>query len=74
DISIIGFDDLYLAQTCNPSLTTVRQDVKKKGEEAVKIIIEAVKVRGLAKRDITIPLQIMERESVATLPGYPKAE
>ncbi|GHV42795.1 LacI family transcriptional regulator [Clostridia bacterium] len=67
DVSVIGFDDIYLAQLSEPSLTTVRQDITKKGEAAIKLIIDNVKDSQLPRRDISIPLKIVERESVADL-------
>lgn len=64
DLSVIGFDDVPLATMCLPSITTVRQDITAKGTIAAEIVIEAVK--GIAKRDIILPLQVVERDSVKT--------
>ena len=45
-----------------PELTTVHQDVWEKGRQAARIVIEAGE--GGKKRDVTLPLKIVERESV----------
>ena len=31
DLSVVGFDDVYLSRICYPSLTTVHQDIARKG-------------------------------------------
>lgn len=39
DLSIVGFDDLDLAQYTDPPLTTVSQPNRQKGEEAVRLVL-----------------------------------
>ena len=65
DISVIGFDDIYLAQLCDPALTTVKQDIHEKGRAAVQIIIDDAESSKHSKRDIIIPIEICERDSVS---------
>lgn len=65
DISIIGFDDVPLATMCLPQITTVHQDITKKGSTAAEVVIEAVE--GGPKRDVILPLYIVERDSVRRL-------
>lgn len=67
DISIIGFDDIYQAEICDPGLTTIRQNVKDKGNEVTKIIVSAAKNPNFSKKEIVIPLEIVERESVRSI-------
>ena len=64
DISVMGFDDIYLTRSCSPPLTTVHQNIKDKGKAAAEIIIEAANNPDMLKRDITIPISITERKSV----------
>jgi DNA-binding LacI/PurR family transcriptional regulator len=64
DISIIGFDDINLSQYINPGLTTVKQDIQKKGETAVKIILNGIANSQAGKQEIILPLEIVVRESV----------
>lgn len=64
DISIVGFDDVYLARLCNPSLSTVRQDITEKGKQAVDLVIQGIEDKIDSRRDIILPLEIIERDSV----------
>ncbi|MDC7125331.1 MAG: substrate-binding domain-containing protein, partial [Spirochaetales bacterium] len=43
DISLVGFDDNFYARMVQPSLTTMRQDVKKKGQLAIKRLLKLIK-------------------------------
>ena len=42
DISVVGFDDVDLAQHVDPPLTTVHQPIRRKGEEAVRVLLTEV--------------------------------
>ena len=46
DVSVIGFDDVDLASHVDPPLTTVRQPMRRKGEEAVELLVEIIGRRG----------------------------
>ncbi len=63
DFSIVGFDDVYLSQMCNPSLTTVHQDIERKGREAVRMIVESI-AGSKTKEECILPLSLVERDSV----------
>jgi LacI family transcriptional regulator len=67
DISVVGFDDLYLATICDPSLTTIHQDIQLKGEMAVRMVIEANRKKDGKKQDILLPVSLVERDSVRSL-------
>jgi len=67
DLSIISFDDVYLAQMAEPSLTTVHQDIKAKGAHAVRMIIEAAAGGARERQELILPIEIVERESVKEL-------
>lgn len=59
-IAITGFDDIPLANSCYPALTTVRHDYRKLGRKAVDLIIN----HGLEeKRVFQFPMRVIERES-----------
>ena len=51
DVSIVGFDDIDLAVTADPPLTTVHQPVEEKGEEAARLLIAAVERPSAARPD-----------------------
>ncbi len=42
DISIAGYDGIMLSTVLRPKLTTYRQDVQKKGETAIALLIESI--------------------------------
>lgn len=49
DLSVVGFDDIDLAAHVDPPLTTVRQPIRQKGAEAVRLLL-AEMARGPAHR------------------------
>ncbi len=48
DLSIVGFDDVDLAQVTDPPLTTVHQPIRQKGQEAVRLLLAGGRQRGEA--------------------------
>ncbi len=42
DVSVVGFDDLPFTRFTDPPLTTVHQPVRLKGEEAARMLLEAL--------------------------------
>jgi DNA-binding LacI/PurR family transcriptional regulator len=42
DVSVAGFDDIALAQHTDPPLTTVHQPIRRKGEEAVRLLLAMI--------------------------------
>ena len=64
DVSVVGFDDVYLAQMCCPSLTTVHQDIDQKGRLAVQCILDALANPGSGRMEHILPLTLRERDSV----------
>jgi alanine racemase len=42
DVSVVGFDDVDLAPHVDPALTTVHQPIRRKGEEAVELLLAAI--------------------------------
>ncbi|MEP6638910.1 MAG: LacI family DNA-binding transcriptional regulator [Chloroflexota bacterium] len=48
DVSVVGFDDIDLAQHVDPPLTTVHQPIRRKGEEAVRLLLTVIQGRDLA--------------------------
>ncbi len=45
DLSVVGFDDIELARHVQPPLTTVHQPVRRKGEEACRMLLAAIEGR-----------------------------
>jgi GntR family transcriptional regulator of arabinose operon len=65
DISVIGFDNLDIAQYQNPPLTTIAQDAALMGAEAARRLITLME--GDSNREILtlLPTQLIERASTA---------
>ncbi|MDX6154156.1 LacI family DNA-binding transcriptional regulator [Marinococcus sp. PL1-022] len=64
DLSIIGFDDLVLAEYFSPPLTTVHQDRYTLGRKACELLIE--KIEGRKTPDsLVIPASLTVRESTS---------
>ncbi len=64
DVSVVGFDDSPLAQVARPPLTTVRQDVARKGELAVASLLAVMRGQQPAD-DVLLPTELVVRESAA---------
>lgn len=62
DISVIGFDDIELAQFLKPKLTTIRQNTEKIGEAAAQLLVDQIEKN---KKNIKciIPVELIERNS-----------
>lgn len=64
DLSIIGFDDIPIAQVYRPSITTVRQPIFEMGVESVQMLFKQIKNKENPEHEIKIlPHKIIERES-----------
>jgi DNA-binding LacI/PurR family transcriptional regulator len=64
DISIVGFDDLFLAQYAAPPLTTVRQPMREMGRLAMETLIKLLGGSG-SQRNIKVPGELIVRQSTA---------
>lgn len=64
-ISVIGFDNLNIANYCTPGLTTIGQNIFEKGRMAVELLCKAIEGKELGAEECLIPISIVERESVA---------
>jgi LacI family transcriptional regulator len=66
DISVVGFDDGFMASNMEPALTTVRQDVDNKARIAAQLVIDAIEEKE-SSSNIVLPVSLVERESVRKL-------
>jgi DNA-binding LacI/PurR family transcriptional regulator len=49
DVSVVGFDDIDLATHTDPPLTTVHQPIRRKGEEAVRLLLSIIDTHDVTK-------------------------
>lgn len=68
DFSITGFDDVYLAEMVTPALTTIHQDVLKKGTLAADMLLSQLATGSTTQREILTP-ELKVRDSVAAPPA-----
>jgi len=75
DLSMVGFDDHPLAGTFRPTLTTVRQDVLKKGRVAAEALTAALRRSPSAGEapHVLLPTELVVRDSVAPPPTQSSA-
>lgn len=68
DVSVVGYDGIYLSKFLRPQLTTYRQDVKTIGKVAVEKLIEQIKHPGKRHDEhITIKGMLQPGNSVKLL-------
>ena len=65
DISIVGFDDIPLAPSFPPPLTTVRHDASRAGEVAVELLLKRLQEPAGPVHKSTLPTQLIVRQSTA---------
>nr|WP_041808123.1 LacI family DNA-binding transcriptional regulator [Evansella cellulosilytica] len=63
DISIVGFDDIELAQHITPALTTIRQDADLMGKKAADLLINHINNKEEGFSAVMLPVELIKRES-----------
>ncbi|MEL7369260.1 MAG: LacI family DNA-binding transcriptional regulator [Myxococcota bacterium] len=61
DLGVVGFDDIQMAQYCQPALTTVRQDVRVAGRTLVDKLLDMIS--GEEITSAILPVELIVRES-----------
>jgi DNA-binding LacI/PurR family transcriptional regulator len=68
DISVVGFDDIDLAMHTDPPLTTVHQPIRRKGEEAVRLLLSVVQGQASRPEHRRLETKLVVRGSTALAP------
>ncbi|WP_335869527.1 LacI family DNA-binding transcriptional regulator [Bacillus sp. 2205SS5-2] len=63
DFSIIGFDDIALAQHVSPSLTTIKQQTDIIGQKAADLLLQQINQKEKVIEQIQVPVKLMVRNS-----------
>lgn len=63
DISIVGFDDIWMAAQMHPPLTTVRVSIKELGYTATNILLSMLKNPGVNKQEVIADVKLVVRKS-----------
>lgn len=67
DISIIGYDNIYLATLMEPPLTTIKQPIYDMGDYAVDIMIKLINQEQVDPKIYYFVPELVERQSVKAL-------
>lgn len=67
DLSVIGFDDIQLAEYIAPGLTTMAQDFDRIGYLAAEMLLRQIRNPHLIQPAAVVPVKLVERGSVRTL-------
>ena len=65
DISIIGGENEGISTLQNPPLTTIEEPLKDMAEQAMEMIDRLTTGARVAPRQVTLPVRLIERDSVA---------
>jgi LacI family transcriptional regulator len=68
DISIIGFDDVFLSSQTYPPLTTVRQPLVEMGKVALDMLIDLIQDRKILNLRRELPTELIVRETTGRAP------
>ncbi|HET8570378.1 MAG TPA: LacI family DNA-binding transcriptional regulator [Candidatus Limnocylindria bacterium] len=69
DVAVVGFDDSPLAESMEPSLSSVRQPAEEMGREMTRLLMEAIRRPGSAPRRVILDTQLVARASSAADPN-----
>jgi LacI family transcriptional regulator len=67
-LSVVGFDDVDMAAFVNPPLTTVHQPVRRKGEEAVRLLLSVIERRTSVAEQRRLETHLIVRASTGPAP------
>jgi LacI family transcriptional regulator len=62
DVAVVGFDDLPLAASATPPLTSVRQPMSEMSAHAVRLLIEQISGQDTVT-SVRLPARLVVRES-----------
>lgn len=69
DLSILGFDDIYMASQTYPPLTTIRQPMADMGETALELLVALLEGRTALTLRRELPTELVIRESTGPAPN-----
>jgi LacI family transcriptional regulator len=65
DLSVVGFDDTYLAEHCFPQLTTIAQPLEEMGRVALRTLLRLVAGEPLESHHVELATHLVVRSSTA---------
>lgn len=68
DISVVGYDGIYLSQVLRPRLTTLKQDTDSLGREAATKLVEAIESpKTYIPLQVIVPGRVLEGDTVKAI-------
>jgi len=71
DLSVMAFDDTWVGRSCQPALSTVRQDPYKMGVAATELLLQMLEKKAPAAASgspqVVVPVSLALRQSTARL-------
>ncbi|AEF16978.1 transcriptional regulator, LacI family [Thermoanaerobacterium xylanolyticum LX-11] len=62
DLKIVGYDDISIAKTIVPPLTTIRQPIEEMAKKTIEIILDQIDGKEVSIENV-LPITLVERES-----------
>ena len=69
DVSVVGFDDIFGADLCSPTLTTLAERTEDAGSRAVEAVVQQALVRAVEPPTRVLPTRLVVRRSTGPVPG-----
>jgi LacI family transcriptional regulator len=66
DLSLVGFDDIFVAALVSPPLTTIRQPLERLGKEAADLAIDLIEGHATGPERRVLPVELVVRESTSS--------
>lgn len=63
DFAIVGYDDIPVSSMVSPELTTIRQNIAKKGERAAQMMLDILDGKEIGERNVQMPVNLCIRSS-----------
>jgi LacI family transcriptional regulator len=73
DLSVVGFDDIFVAEWSTPRLTAVRQPLQEMGRVAVRTLLRLAEGEALDATHVELATTLVVRESTAQQGGAGRA-
>ena len=68
-ISVTGFDNIRIASSITPPLTTVHQPIYQFGQNAVEMLVKLINNIPLPERHVRLPTELIVRQSTGPAPA-----
>jgi LacI family transcriptional regulator len=71
ELSVVGFDDITLAEHANPPLTTVRQPIYEVGQRVCRMLVQVLAGESMAEEgyQVLFEPELVIRDSSGPPPG-----